>query len=310
LNTGTTEVLLSVSEKAFSPNNDKVKDAIIFTPQIKTSSAIVEYKLSINDENGNSVKTFADKRAMPKSFTWNGTSDEGTLCENGNYTAKLYTLSKNGSESSVSTQSFWSGTIDTEGWHFFDKKDSRIIQFYQFFSFELKDSFEYLYVFYSKNQILLIPSVHQFEQKELKSISNDLPTLCEYSPKFDFSLLDNDYKLSFYKYKIEILKPISMYIEKNVDNTSFISLLKSSLISELFGRLQQYFSYPNIVLMDDNSNVKVLVASKKEINLELLKTHLLLNIENVIENFSEYMEISSEGMSKSFSDASSFLKVD
>ena len=136
----------------------------------------------------------------------------------------------------------------------------------------LKDSFEYLYVFYSKNQILLIPSVHQFEQNELKSISNDLPTLCEYSPKFDFSLLDNDYKLSFYKYKIEILKPISMYIEKNVDNTSFISLLKSSLISELFGRLQQYFSYPNIVLMDDNSNVKVLVASKKEINLELLKT--------------------------------------
>lgn len=114
LNTGTTEVLLSVSEKAFSPNNDKVKDAIIFTPQIKTSSAIVEYKLSINDENGNSVKTFADKRAMPKSFTWNGTSDEGTLCENGNYTAKLYTLSKNGSESTVSTQSFELDTIYPE----------------------------------------------------------------------------------------------------------------------------------------------------------------------------------------------------
>lgn len=211
---------------------------------------------------------------------------------------------------SVSTQSFWTGSIEKEGWHFFDKKDAKIKQFYQFFSFELKDSFDYLYVWYSQNQILMIPSVHKFEQSELTSISNDLPTLCEYSAKFDLSLLDNDYKLSFFKYNIDILKPISMYIEKNVDNTSFISLLKSSLISELFGRLQQYFSYPNIVLMDDNSNVKVLVASKKEINLELLKTHLLLNIENVIENFSEYMEISSEGISKSFSDASSFLKVD
>lgn len=211
---------------------------------------------------------------------------------------------------SVSTQSFWNGTIEKEGWHFFDKKDARIVQFYQFFSFELKDSFEYLYIFYSQNQILMIPSTHKFEQDELNSISNDLPTLCEYSPKFDVSLLDNDYKLSFYKYKIDILKAISMYIEKNVDNTTFVPLLKSSLITEIFGRLKLYFSYPNIVLMDENSNVKVLIASNKEINLELLKTHLLLNIENVIESFSEYLELISEGISKSFSDASSFLKVD
>lgn len=114
LNTGTTEVLLSVSEKAFSPNADKVKDSIVFTPQIKTSSAIVEYKLSILDQNGNIVKTFADKRALPKSFTWNGTSDTGTLCSDGKYSAKLDTLSKNGSESTVSTQSFELDTIYPE----------------------------------------------------------------------------------------------------------------------------------------------------------------------------------------------------
>jgi hypothetical protein len=156
----------------------------------------------------------------------------------------------------------------------------------------------------------MIPSTHKFEQDELNSISNDLPTLCEYSPKFDVSLLDNDYKISFYKYKIDILKAISMYIEKNVDNTTFVPLFKSSLITEIFGRLKLYFSYPNIVLMDENSNVKVLIASNKEINLELLKTHLLLNIENVIESYSEYLELISVGISKSFSDASSFLKVD
>ena len=50
--------------------------------------------------------------------------------------------------------------------------------------------------------------------------------------------------------------------------------------------------------------------TKKEINIDLLKTHLLLNIENVIENFSDYLELIPEGISKSFSDASSFLKVD
>lgn len=111
LNTGTTEVLLSVNEKAFSPNGDKVKDTLVFTPQIKTSSAIVEYKLSILDSNGNTVKTFADKRALPKSFTWNGTTDAGVLCQDGSYSAKLDTVSKNGSESTVSTQSFMLDTV-------------------------------------------------------------------------------------------------------------------------------------------------------------------------------------------------------
>ena len=62
--------------------------------------------------------------------------------------------------------------------------------------------------------------------------------------------------------------------------------------------------------MDEDANVKVLLAASKEINIDLLKTHLLLNIENVIENFSDYLELIPEGMSKSFSDASSFLKVD
>ena len=114
LNTGTTEVLLAVSEKAFSPNGDKVKDSIIFTPQIKTSSAIVEYNLSILDGNGNTVKTFSDKRALPKSISWNGTTNEGTKCQDGIYSAKLVTLSKNGSESVVSTQSFELDTVYPE----------------------------------------------------------------------------------------------------------------------------------------------------------------------------------------------------
>ena len=114
LNTGTTEVLLSVSEKAFSPNGDKVKDSLVFTPQIKTSSAIVEYKLTIYDAKENPVKTFADNRALPKSISWNGTSDEGILCSDGTYSAKLFTVSKNGSETSVSTQSFELDTIYPE----------------------------------------------------------------------------------------------------------------------------------------------------------------------------------------------------
>lgn len=106
LNTGTTEVLLSVSDTAFSPNGDKIKDTILLTPQVKSASPIVAYKMSIHSEAGTVVKTFEDKKALPKSFSWNGTDDSGNLCSDGFYYVSLYTLSKNDKETNVSTRTF------------------------------------------------------------------------------------------------------------------------------------------------------------------------------------------------------------
>ena len=44
-------------------------------------------------------------------------------CENLFYISKSIGFDGKSITNSVSTQSFWSGTIDNEGWHFFDKKD-------------------------------------------------------------------------------------------------------------------------------------------------------------------------------------------
>ncbi len=110
LNTGTTEVILTVSPDAFSPNADGVKDELIFSPIIRTNTGVAEYELLILDESGQTVKTFSEKRSLPRSLEWNGLTDEGVRASDGVYSASLYTLSNNGSETRVTTPSF---TLDS-----------------------------------------------------------------------------------------------------------------------------------------------------------------------------------------------------
>ncbi len=106
LNTGTTEVILTVSPDAFSPNGDSVKDTLTFSPIIRTNTGISEYVLSILDSSGQVVRTFSEKRSLPRSIEWNGLNDDGSRAIDGMYSASLYTLSNNGSEATVTTQGF------------------------------------------------------------------------------------------------------------------------------------------------------------------------------------------------------------
>ncbi len=111
LNTGTTEVILTVSPDAFSPNSDGTKDTITFSPIIRTNTGVSEYELLILDAEGKTVRTFTEQRSLPRAIDWNGLTDEGARALDGMYSASLYTLSNNGSETRVVTQSF---ELDTE----------------------------------------------------------------------------------------------------------------------------------------------------------------------------------------------------
>ena len=106
LDTGTTEVLLAIDKHTFSPNGDGIKDTVTFVPQIKTSGKITEYKLTVMDSTGNAVRVFTDKNSMPSTVEWNGISDKGIMCADGEYRASLYAKSQNGHENRVETQPF------------------------------------------------------------------------------------------------------------------------------------------------------------------------------------------------------------
>jgi flagellar hook assembly protein FlgD len=110
LDTSKTEIILTASLPAFSPNGDKVQDTIKLTPVVKAGSAVKSYTLTVSDASGKAVWTAADNHALPASFTWNGLGSDGIRCADGSYTASLRTTATNGAEAATSTQPF---VIDT-----------------------------------------------------------------------------------------------------------------------------------------------------------------------------------------------------
>ncbi len=114
LNTGTTEVILTVSPDAFSPNADGVQDILNFSPIIRTDTGIADYSLIILDNRGKTVKTYSANRSLPRTLSWDGLSDDGSKVSDGTYTAELTATSNNGSQTKVTTQSFVLDTVYPE----------------------------------------------------------------------------------------------------------------------------------------------------------------------------------------------------
>ncbi len=104
------QLLLAVSDTAFSPNGNKVKDTIIFTPVTATKD-VVSYDFTIKNKAGKAVYTVKESKKLPVNFVWDGKDDSKILCSDGMYFAQLSVLAANGSTASASTQNFELDTL-------------------------------------------------------------------------------------------------------------------------------------------------------------------------------------------------------
>lgn len=109
LDTSDTELALSASAGAFSPNADSVKDTINLIPIAHAASGIASYELTISSEEG-AVRTFRGEGEVPAAFVWDGTSDAGDVCPDGVYRAAIRTAAESGSTAAAVCAPF---VIDT-----------------------------------------------------------------------------------------------------------------------------------------------------------------------------------------------------
>lgn len=113
LDTTQATIMLATDSTAFSPNGDKVKDTITFTPVTQSGSGgIVKYVFKVT-EVGSSIplRTIQENRSVPQSIVWDGKNDSGTICKDGNYTATLEITSANASTALATTSAFALDTI-------------------------------------------------------------------------------------------------------------------------------------------------------------------------------------------------------
>jgi flagellar hook assembly protein FlgD len=89
MSTVDTPVMISTDTRAFSPNNDKVKDTINLNPQIQVKEGIVSYKVEVQDNAGRAVRTFEGRGAPPAAISWNGRTTADAPAPEGQYKARL-----------------------------------------------------------------------------------------------------------------------------------------------------------------------------------------------------------------------------
>ena len=115
LNTEKADVILSANMSAFSPNKDGVQDTIVFTPNMKSSTAVASYAFGIYDKSGTSVKTLSGNGTPPASIPWDGIADtgdaKGQLCPDGTYSAVIDVTLANGQTAKSTVSGI---TLDTE----------------------------------------------------------------------------------------------------------------------------------------------------------------------------------------------------
>jgi flagellar hook assembly protein FlgD/flagellar motor protein MotB len=114
LSTADTPVLLTTDLRAFSPNNDGVKDTITITPQLQVSAGIASWKVEIQNTDGGSgtpVRVFEGQSSVPASIPWNGRTTAGTPAPDGTYIARIDVRYVQGNQPSALSRTFALDTV-------------------------------------------------------------------------------------------------------------------------------------------------------------------------------------------------------
>jgi flagellar hook assembly protein FlgD len=115
LSTADTPVLLSTDLRAFSPNNDRVKDTINIIPQLQVNTGINSWKLDILNASGMVVQTVTGQSSVPASIPWNGRNTAGNVVPDGNYTARMEVRYAMGNQPVAQTRVFAVDTTEPKG---------------------------------------------------------------------------------------------------------------------------------------------------------------------------------------------------
>ncbi len=83
------KIVLTPRQKIVSPNNDGIKDFVLFVPEVLEAIALKSWKVEIADEEGQVVRSESGVEGLPQAFMWRGVDDQNRPVKDGAYFCRL-----------------------------------------------------------------------------------------------------------------------------------------------------------------------------------------------------------------------------
>ncbi len=214
--------------------------------------------------------------------------------------------------SSYSTNTFWNGIIPSENkFYTFKTSDNSLLSVLQFFSFQLKENVTSVHCLRNNDSILFICKDNSNVLENEESLLNDFNNI-ELSSKNkitkDRFIKDKDVLVS--KYSINIEESVTTFVKSKLKTHLDISdLFISAISNELMNRFELFFASPSIFKRNDEFSASLLLFFKNKLSFITLLNHLVANLSEVIENYSELIEVQDLGKIDSYLEMEEFLDV-
>ena len=208
--------------------------------------------------------------------------------------------------SATSTSDFWDGICKSSSQIYtFSNSDNR--QLLQLFSFNMKDNLKDLSVY--KNSagkiIICAGSLSQAAAKDFESINTQRHNnnILNLNPL----IKENTVVLLL---KIDFSEAIKSFYISEKDKITDLEFFTKTLMNELYNRFTCRYNIPDTTLQINPFVLKSVFITDKEYSLELISHHIILNLKEVLNNHTDYIQICFAGTADSCDKIQSFLQAE
>lgn len=214
--------------------------------------------------------------------------------------------------SSVSSLSFWEGTIKEKNKWYSYKNNAQMLPFYQFFSFNQKDKIDSINIYFSNNdQILLICGSSNENCINSSSLIDDFNNInYQLKENIDLSQFTKNKNESAQKYSLNFSKVLEHQINANLKKNECYSTIENALVCQIEFNLKRFFPSPNYVSYISDGIFHILYKTEKQLPLSLLSEHIKTSFKDFLDDDAKLIEVSEEGKAASYKDLLVFLQAE
>jgi len=205
---------------------------------------------------------------------------------------------------SKSTLDFWTGVLPQKNTiYIFSEENKNISSLLQFFSFSLIDSIKLVSIIRTNDRIFMFCN---YELSE--TLKSEVLTLTYDLPEIELNNFNINKDSVVQKYVLDINDAINEFSETQIK--SLVEETKSAIYNEIKNRLYFIFSGKHYFsCLESQSEFHIIVDSNFELSSELLQQHITLTVSDVLDKYSNLINITFFGKSDSYSDILEFLKA-